>query len=494
MNTKLPDKLKKDLEKLELEYEAGRYMYYYFNYMISERWAELKKGWGIDVCLVGDCKNHMTKFYLMFSEKTFEDFVKKIANTDFLEKFEKKITNIKDNSVKKLKNTDPLKLSNKELIDFIKNLYICSKNIYGAASILRSIDRGVNNLLKDLLINKKDKEELLYLISFPNHPSFSNKEAIDLLRLAVKVRNKNIDSKEAEKELRNIKEEYCCISLGNYVEKPKLLKDYKKDLNHILEDPKIDPGKLLKDIENKRSLELSKREKVLENLDDFGKSIAKIISKSASLKDDFKFFINKIHYLSTDLFNEISKRSGKPLSFIKDLSPEEMYDLIKGKKIGLKDRKKDYVIIGYDNKIITLSKEKADSFRNKFLKSNFEKEFLEYSNSEKKEFKGRSASPGFGKGKARIILNSREFNKFEKGDILISLNTTPDYVPIMKKAAAIVTEEGGLTAHVSVVSRELGIPCIVGIRNITKILKDNDLVEVDADKGIVKIIKKAKNE
>ena len=95
-------------------------------------------------------------------------------------------------------------------------------------------------------------------------------------------------------------------------------------------------------------------------------------------------------------------------------------------------------------------------------------------------------------GTVKIVLSNMEVNKVKKGDVLVAMNTSPDYIPIIKKSAAIVAEEGGLTSHVSVVSREFRIPCIVGIANITKILKDNDYVEVDANKGVVKIIKRKK--
>ena len=64
--------------------------------------------------------------------------------------------------------------------------------------------------------------------------------------------------------------------------------------------------------------------------------------------------------------------------------------------------------------------------------------------------------------------------------------TTPDFVPAMKKAAAIVTEQGGITSHAAIVSRELGVPCVIGTKIATRVLKDGDLVEVDANKGIVR--------
>lgn len=80
--------------------------------------------------------------------------------------------------------------------------------------------------------------------------------------------------------------------------------------------------------------------------------------------------------------------------------------------------------------------------------------------------------------------------KFQKGDILVSVATDPDIVPAMKKAAAIVTEQGGITSHAAIVSRELGIPCIIGTKIATRVLKDGDMVEVDANKGTVKKIGK----
>ena len=108
-----------------------------------------------------------------------------------------------------------------------------------------------------------------------------------------------------------------------------------------------------------------------------------------------------------------------------------------------------------------------------------------------KELKGIIASKGHVKGIARIVRSSNEFYKVQTGDILVVINTTPDYVPILKNVAGIVAEEGGITAHVSVVSREFNIPAIVGIPRVYDVLKDGDLVEVDADKGVVRIMERA---
>jgi pyruvate,water dikinase len=94
-------------------------------------------------------------------------------------------------------------------------------------------------------------------------------------------------------------------------------------------------------------------------------------------------------------------------------------------------------------------------------------------------------------GKVKILMSVSDLSKMEGGDILVSPMTTPEFVPAMRRASAIVTDEGGITCHAVIVSRELKTPCVTGIKIITKIVKDGDLVEVDADNGLVKIIKKA---
>ena len=77
-------------------------------------------------------------------------------------------------------------------------------------------------------------------------------------------------------------------------------------------------------------------------------------------------------------------------------------------------------------------------------------------------------------------------HKFKKGEILITTMTQPNLLLIMKKAAAIVTNQGGVTSHAAVLSREIGIPCVVGTLTATDLFKTGDLIEVDATKGVVK--------
>lgn len=99
--------------------------------------------------------------------------------------------------------------------------------------------------------------------------------------------------------------------------------------------------------------------------------------------------------------------------------------------------------------------------------------------------RGTAASPGIGTGHVRILRSPKEINKVGQGDILVASMTSPDYVPAMKKASAIITDQGGLTSHAAIVSRELGVPCVVGTKEATTKLKEDTVVTVDGAKGMV---------
>ncbi len=104
--------------------------------------------------------------------------------------------------------------------------------------------------------------------------------------------------------------------------------------------------------------------------------------------------------------------------------------------------------------------------------------------------KGSTAFPGHAKGTVRIIFDPTKADNFQDGDILVTRMTRPEYLLIMKKAAAIVTDAGGILSHVAITSRELKKPCVIGTNKATKILKDGDLVEVDANQETIRILNK----
>jgi len=93
------------------------------------------------------------------------------------------------------------------------------------------------------------------------------------------------------------------------------------------------------------------------------------------------------------------------------------------------------------------------------------------------------------KGRVKIITHSNQLKKIRKGDVFVAKYTFPNFTPKMIISSAVITDEGGLTSHAAIISREYNIPCIIGTKIATSVLKDGDLVEVDADGGVVRKIK-----
>lgn len=107
-----------------------------------------------------------------------------------------------------------------------------------------------------------------------------------------------------------------------------------------------------------------------------------------------------------------------------------------------------------------------------------------------KELKGSIACKGVVKGKIRVIMSKNKILSIKNKEILVASMTTPEYLPAMKKATAIITDEGGITCHAAIIAREMQKPCIIGTKIATQVLKDGDFVEVDANKGVVRILNK----
>lgn len=107
------------------------------------------------------------------------------------------------------------------------------------------------------------------------------------------------------------------------------------------------------------------------------------------------------------------------------------------------------------------------------------------------EIAGQCGCRGSATGTVRVVNVTADMKKMNQGDILVAICTQPDLLPAMKKAAAFVTDQGGVTSHAAIVARELQTPCVIGTKIASKVLKDGDTVEVDANKGIVKILKRS---
>lgn len=207
------------------------------------------------------------------------------------------------------------------------------------------------------------------------------------------------------------------------------------------------------------------------------KIIIEILKLTELVRDKRKHIAMSGTYVLFRFLDETVKRSGIKLKIAERAFWFEFADLVQNTQeiaVKLKQRKEASIVLDglnfiYADKIIVEDK-------NKILQGI-------------KEIKGTAAAKGLYKGAVKLILSRKDFNKLKKGDILVTEMTRPDFLPIMKLAGAIITDEGGLTCHAAIISREMEIPCVVGAKNATRILKDGDMVEVDADKGIIKIIK-----
>lgn len=215
--------------------------------------------------------------------------------------------------------------------------------------------------------------------------------------------------------------------------------------------------------------------------------ITKRLAYLKDLKDDFR---RRGVFYGRKLFKEIARRMDLKLGDISFMLESEIIRFLgKGEVIRkdiIQERRRGFVIFFTQNrKIVCRSGTDTEPALAKLKVKHL-------GQLSKEIIKGISASSGKARGVVTIAKRVSELGKIRRGDVLVAVTTHPDYVPAMQKAVAIVTDEGGLTSHAAIVSRELKIPCVIGTKIATQVLKDGDLVEVDANNGTVKILKRAR--
>lgn len=193
-------------------------------------------------------------------------------------------------------------------------------------------------------------------------------------------------------------------------------------------------------------------------------------------------------YGASFMYDAIARRNHFKKDWLMDISVPEMYGALRGEplpgKAEMHRRLKNYAMVVRDAKTTLITDPKE-------IKKLEKKYFVAVD--EAKVIQGRMAClGGIIRGKAKICLDKAEIGKVKRGDILVAQFTTPDFISAMEKAAAIVADQGGLSSHAAIVSRELGVPCVIGTENGTRVIHDNDLLEIDARKGLIKILKRAK--
>jgi phosphoenolpyruvate synthase/pyruvate phosphate dikinase len=214
--------------------------------------------------------------------------------------------------------------------------------------------------------------------------------------------------------------------------------------------------------------------------------VAEVINTYVWLRTERVDAYRKVRFLLQPFYRRLEKDFGWNYGLAGNLTYEEVVAALTiGKTPSISEmraRERDSYITYYTKKrTLVISDIKK---RNKFIERIIGKQEKE----ENVEITGQVAQPGKVQGRVRLILNPKDASKLQKGEVLVANMTHPDYMIGIRKAAAIVTDEGGIVCHAAVISRELKIPCIIGTHNATKVFKDGDLVEVDAEVGVVKKI------
>jgi len=414
------------------------------------------------------------------------DIDKKIAEKRINEdpEFLLKTTNFAYKQIKKylklwnkIQKTNVANLSNQELAELLEEYTLSLLKWMAYLNFVTNVEGTLHEkleaLLKKLIKNKKKRKEYFILLTTPVKKSFSMGENIFLLKL----------NKITNKDIKKYLEKYSWIKNIGFWNKYYDEKEFKEKVENI---KKIDTEQRLKEIEENDKNYKKKLKIVLKELKNPKELV--VLVKSIQEMVFFRSFRMEIMYKSgiilKNLFQEIAKRVGvRYEEVIYYITPELIHYLKSNKKANknkLKERKKEFAC-GYKDSLIHIYSGKEL----KYFKKKYKIVIEEVSN-----LTGMCACPGIAEGNVRIINKVREINNFKKGEILVCAMTLPIYVPAMEKAAAIVTDEGGITCHAAIVSRELGVPCVIGTKVSTKNLKNGDFIRVDASHGLISVIKK----
>lgn len=406
-------------------------------------------------------------------------------------------------------NTDLSKLSDEELAKFHSEYlesYIlrCTSSsiIDGFALHSDTIIAGKIHAHLKSIARDADYDRFFSILTAPVHLSFTNDAELSLLRVAAEVK-KNAEVVKLFKENRV---DGILMRISDFPEIDNLLSEHQKNYfwihnnyndafvlteeDFIKEIRKtllegIDIEHELDYIKNHPQQNKEKKDKLMDELDchDELRALIRYSEDFTHWQDERKkstFFA--AHYFTLFL-KELERRTDFSLVQLKQLLPNELERALRKEVTAeeLDKRLESVFFFSTEKEIhITTDKQMIKTLRDFY-------DTMDVPEGDIKVIKGLPASLGKAKGKVKVLKSAREIGKVEKGDILVAVMTRPDYVIAMKKAAAIVTDEGGITCHAAIVARELRIPCVIATKFATKVLKDGDTVEVDADNGTVRI-------
>ena len=405
------------------------------------------------------------KFYWLTLEeeniKIGNFLIESFKDKGFLKKTVKGYQELKENTIKELDSLDKEDFSRYSKEGLFKalrksvDLYI--KN-FDFGFIMEPVDFVMPELLnKKLKDQNYSLQEISDMIAIAD-TSFINREMQDLIKT---------------QDLKKHAYDYRWLKSG-HTGKIKIPLSYFEERKKELKEEELEELETFKEKTEKRKQELIEKKPVDEETQIF----LGISTELGPLHDVRKeLFLRTIYTIDT-IREEIAKR----ISFTKDeLTGYEADDIIKGNIDKKQAQELAKEALAYYNTKKGIKKiyrgKQAREFYNKEYKPDIK---------DIKQLEGMAACLGKAVGKVKIIDGVRDFKKMQKGDIIVTSMTRPEFVPVMKKASAIVTNEGGVTCHAAIVSRELNITCIIGTKVATQVLKDGESVEVDADKGVVR--------
>lgn len=364
---------------------------------------------------------------------------------------------------KKIDKIDLKKLTNGEMLKLWQKFHKIYLQFWVDSTAPELGNYGADKLLEEKLkevISVGELNSVLEVLTAPVKLSFYQKEEIDLSKVS--------DLKKHQQKYFWIKNSYAGVTqalLGWFGERKKALswnvgKRMKEKIER-LKDSKIMIGKL-----HRLSQEVM--------------NIAYAVSDCIAWQDERKGNIFKALHYQDIMAGEVARRFKYKKDDLLNAWFWEIDQILQEKNLRKKlaERKK-----GFGMDFFKSYRNLSTAETNKFWKIYTETKV----NKDVKEFSGLVISRGHGKirGKVKIILDPQKRQKFDVGDILVAPMTSPEYIFVMRRAGAIITDTGGLTSHAAIVSRELGVPCIVGTKIATRVLKDGDLVEVDSNNGVV---------
>ncbi|MFA6446340.1 MAG: PEP-utilizing enzyme [Candidatus Paceibacterota bacterium] len=413
--------------------------------------CELIKGRTINLYVESEgLKNYIN----LSAEKVLTD---KPLLDEYREKTIETTKEIRDFAVNNLEKIDGMSIPQiKENLQNIKRLQ-AECMVYGTVVAFADVYGGISNKTTDIINKRKELRHPVYVYS----RVLSSSE----MTLTQKAYEDIINSKLSEDELLK---KYFWLDQG-YIGRGLTGEKLLEIKNH-----KVDHEDLPRTEELLKELKLtSEEERVFE--------VSKELVFIKSLRADSRQYLNVV---VSRIMDKIAIILGVEVNLLEVLYTEEICKLLDGDKSvldNLSERSEHSVLIGSPSSdYAILIGAEADTF----LKDRLLKEIREDTNS----IKGQIASHGKVIGIVKLVFGPQHINKVNEGDILVSTATSPQLLPAMKKAAAFITDVGGITSHAAIVSRELKKPCIVGTKIATQVLKDGDKVEVDAERGIITIL------